>query len=245
MSIERTQKVLDDLYSNCRKFDCPSDFRALAISDVHLGIGDDADDFADNDVDFLRVGNDFLQRGYHLIILGDLLDLWENRDSAGIVKAHPVIFDLIAKFEMKDRLIELEGNHDGDLPFPDAMRLLFPSGKEIFLTHGHRGDWANDRESWFGKAFVRYVWAGIGERIFGLHDPTSARSEANPQKHMEIRNAYNDWINRQGDILLGALWGHTHYVENVGRSFNCGCWIGEHREGVEIVGEQIKLMDFS
>ncbi len=240
MSIERIQKTLDKLYQGCGRFDCSSEFKALIISDLHLGKGDEADDFGDKDQIFCDIVGDFFVRGYNLIILGDYVDLWEVGDLKKIISAHPLVVQLVERFRVQKRVIQLAGNHDGKLLYPDAIRLLFPSGKEMFLTHGHRGSWACDRAGWIGKAFVRYIWAGIGQRVFGLKDPTSARFKVNPQKHEETRKAYNDWAN-EGKINL--VYGHTHYHEDVGLAHNVGCYIGNYRDSYKIVNEKLSYFD--
>jgi predicted phosphodiesterase len=241
MGIECIQKTLGTLYNTCKTVNCSSEFKALVVSDIHLGIGDDADDFRGNDIDFLRIVGDFFKQDYTLIILGDYMDLWENKDPSKIVRAHQAVWELVEKFGASNhQIIQLSGNHDSSL-LPDAVRLLFPSRKEIFMTHGHRGDWACDRESWLAKAFVRYLWAGIGQRMFKMRDPTSARAEENPEKHAEIRQAYNEWAN---DMKITMLWGHSHFAEQVGFAFNSGCWIGQHRDGYTIENEQLTYHSF-
>jgi predicted phosphodiesterase len=242
MSIERIQKTLDSLYQDCAEFNCPPGFKALVISDLHLGIGDEADDFRGNDKDFITVVGGFLGQGFTLILLGDYLDLWENGDSSEIVRAHPLVCQLIEQFRVQRRVIQLVGNHDGSLPYPDALKLLLPSRKILFLTHGHRGDWACDQAGWIGRAFVRYIWAGIGQRVFGLHDPTSARSDVNPGKHEEVRQMYNGWAN---DRRIHMVWGHTHFGEEVGFTHNDDCWIGQHRGGYTIEDEQLTYHNFA
>lgn len=241
MSIERIRKTLDRLYQTCDRFNCSSDFKALVISDLHLGIGDEADDFSGNDEDLYNTFTNFHNQGYVFIILGDYVDLWENSDLSKIIKAHRAICGLIEQFRVEKRLIQLSGNHDSSLGYPDALKLLFPSGKEIFLTHGYRGSWACDRGSWFGKAFVRYIWAGIGQRVFGLSDPTSARVEVNPNKHEEIRKGYNGWAN---DRRIELVFGHTHFHEEVEFAHNDDCWIGQHRGGYIIENEKLTYHDF-
>ncbi len=242
MSIERIKKTLDELYQTCGTFNCPPGFKALVISDPHLGVGDEADDFKRNDGDFCKVVGDFLARGYILILPGDYMDLWENKDSSEIVKAHPLVCQLIEQFRVQRKIIQLVGNHDSSLLYPDAIKLIFPSGKVIFLTHGHRGSWACDRAGWIGKSFVRYIWAGIGQRILGLCDPTSAREKVNPKKHEEVRQAYNEWANYN---KVEIIYGHTHFHEEEGFAHNVGCLIGENRDSYTIENEQLTYYDFT
>jgi hypothetical protein len=83
-----------------------------------------------------------------------------------------------------------------------------------------------------------------------LRDPTSARQEANPSKHLEVREAYNQWaVKKEPGFTL--LWGHTHHHEEVGDeeiggiSRNGGCFMGEHRDVCLILNQKVSYVDFT
>ena len=240
MSIESIQFALDELLKNSPIVKVREDFNALFISDIHLGVKDDADDF-------WRAGHeelllDVLNRYPMVCIGGDFVDLWENQKEQDIWNKYPRVHSWLLN---QLSFYEISGNHDQSFPFQFAYRFVYPDRKYIFWTHGHKGDWACDTGSWVGKFFVRYIWAGIGQRVFDMADPTTAREKGNPNKHLEVRQAVNEWVNRQDENMLGTIWGHTHYQERVGKSFNDGSWISEIAQGIEVKEKRIILNTFT
>lgn len=230
MSIERIQQRLDELFKTAPVIGIPKEFRGFSTSDSHWGSGDAADDFMAGDPDFCKVAEDHWRDGFTWILRGDTKDKWENEKLSDIKKAHPYAWSLREKYKAAKRLIEVPGNHDPDRSLFLMVKLQYPDGKLICVTHGHAGDWACEKEAWAAKVFVRYIWAGIGQRVFGLPDPTSARKESNPSKHLEVREAYNQWAVKKGPGFT-LLWGHSHYQEEVGtadtgKSDNGGCFMG-------------------
>jgi hypothetical protein len=240
MSVKTIQSALDRLRNTCPIIRVADDFDALFLSDTHLGIRDLADDFH-------RAGHEdlFLDtvRSYPKVcVLGDFTERAENPKVRDIWFKYPKVFRWLLN---NPNVYQTQGNHNPVKKYPLALRFVYPDGKYIFCTHGHKGDWACDQGWWLGKFFVRYIWAGVGQRIFGMADPTTARKEGNPNKHLEVRRATNEWVNRQGEDMLGAIWGHTHFQELVGRSFNDGSWIAEVAEGVHVKDRTIILKTFT
>lgn len=249
MSIERILRRLDEEYSKAPVIGIPKKFRGFSTCDSHEGVGDLADDFMSADPDFCKVLSDHWLDGFTWISRGDRRDLWENKNPKLITKAHPYAESLYQKYKAADRVIEVPGNHDPDPSQPRMIKLQYPDGKIICVTHGDIGDWVCETQSFWAKLFVRYIWAGIGQRVIGLPDPTSARAESNPTKHLEVREAYNKWAINKGPKFT-LLWGHTHHREEVGTedtgmAQNGGCFIGEHRDVYEIINQKISYVDFT
>jgi hypothetical protein len=94
-----------------------------------------------------------------------------------------------------------------------------------------------------GKFFVRYIWAGIGQRVFGMTDPMSASVGKNPKKHEAVRRAFMDWAY---DRKQTVIFGHLHSLEAGLCYYNTGSQVGEWVQGIEVTGDmQIKLKQFS
>jgi hypothetical protein len=240
MSIESIQSALNLLRDNCPTVRVSDDFEALFISDTHFGVRDDADDFNRAGHEDLLL--DVVNRSPVVCLGGDFADLLENPKEKDIWRAYPKVH----KWRLDNHAVyEIEGNHNPIKGLPAALRFLYPDGNYILWTHGHKGDWACDAGSWLGKFFVRYVWAGIGQRIFHMADPTTARKEGNPDKHLEVRQAVNQWVKRQNEKMIGTIWGHSHYQEQVGRSFNDGSWIAEVAQGAAVKERKITLRTFT
>lgn len=82
----------------------------IFISDLHLSDGSRADDFHRTD-EFLRLLDLIEREGSQLIVVGDLLELWQA-DLDKIVFHHSRIIKRLLSLAGEKRLIYLIGNHD-------------------------------------------------------------------------------------------------------------------------------------
>ncbi len=94
--------------------------------------------------------------------------------------------------------------------------------RELFLTHGHQGDWLNDRLWQAGRFMVRYLWRPL-QRL-GIKDPT--RTSKNLKKQANVVSGILTWIK---DNQRSTIVGHTHResfpAEDEIPYFNTGCCI--------------------
>jgi UDP-2,3-diacylglucosamine pyrophosphatase LpxH len=230
MSIE---SKLDQLWANSPIIEIDDLFKGLFVSDLHTGVKDQADDFQKNETIFLRVVPDYKKRGFKIFGLGDLKDLWENSNLAKILETYPwlrYIFDE-----------EIVGNHDQKLILPQSY-ILFnkKSGKKILLVHGHQGDFFNDEAYPLGWFFTKYIWRNL--QMIGFKDPTTAQKGKNPKKHELTRMAFHDWACSRKQTVI---FGHTHFAESDPPYYwNCGTWVGDGGQAVEIVDDRISLKTF-
>jgi UDP-2,3-diacylglucosamine pyrophosphatase LpxH len=234
-------EALDKVLEITPRHDVPSDFKGFFISDLHMGVRDEADDFLKNSklcYDWLET---YFQAEYTLFLLGDIYDIWKNPDFSKIVTSYSGIARKIEEYKVGKRAVEISGNHDGSLPFPNSFKLVFPSGKTILLVHGHQGDFFNDQDWFLGEFFVRYIWRNL--EMIGFKDPTTAVQGKNPKKHELVKAQAKEWARSRKQILI---MGHTHFSEcEEPYYWNTGSWVGKGGQGVEIVGEEIKLKHFS
>jgi len=208
--------------------------KAILISDLHLGVRNNADDFDSHDSLFISSILPYLDKGYSLLLGGDICDLWENPDRSQIKAEYPAIFQVLNK-----AICQIPGNHDPDPPAANmGFVLQLYSGREVLWTHGHVGDFFNYQASWLGKFFVRYVWKNL--QMTGIFkDPTTA-TVRNPKKHEKTRLAFLDWAQtRQKEVIFG----HTHFA-TWGPSWNSGSWVGLGGNAIIIDGDRVEVKHF-
>jgi len=232
MSIE---SKLDQILVNSPVIEIDETFKGLFVSDLHLGIGDEADDFQANNLLFLAIMADYLSKGFRIFCLGDIYDLWENPDFEDIQKTYPETCDLLVT--KTDRL---KGNHDGRLILPQSYVLQKSTDEKILLVHGHQGDFFCDEGYPFGEFISRYIWRNL--QMVGFKDPTTAQKDKNPKKHEFTRVAFHDWAWSRKQIII---FGHIHSAESDPPYYwNCGSWVGDGGQGVNIIGDRISLVKF-
>lgn len=90
--------------------DCRSKY--VLVSDCHRGIGTTNDNFLKNQHLYFAALQHYYQAGFTYIELGDGDELWENRSLAQIIETHGNVFDLLSRYQAKNRLYMLYGNHD-------------------------------------------------------------------------------------------------------------------------------------
>ena len=195
----------------------------LFLSDLHIGGGGPADDFAPNEAIFLNRIKPYIKADYLIIITGDGRELWQFTKKE-VTSAHGIIMALFSMLKDEGRLIELGGNHDKEMKFPES--LVIDDKDPILVIHGHQGDLLNDQWWKMGRFFTCYIWKPL--ELIGIKDFTSASK--NLKKHDLIRKMHNEWANKN-EIAL--IYGHTHAQENEGHAFNVGSGVNPGK--IEII----------
>lgn len=124
----------------------------------------------------------------------------------------------------------------------EAIRLKGEWG-EIFLMHGHQGDFWNDYLHAFTGWLVRYLWTPLEE--FGVHDPT--RAAGNYRKCDKITRSMEQFC-AQKEMLM--VCGHTHRpgcpAPGEGRLFNDGSMVHPRCiTALEIAEEKVNLVKWA
>ena len=229
MSIE---SKLDQALVSSPVIEIPDNFKGLFVSDLHMGRWDKADDFYPNAELFMETMTEYLSNGFRVFALGDIYELWENPLIADIWETYPEISDLLVR-----KADCIRGNHDGQMILPQSYILRKKSGEKILLVHGHQGDFFCDDGYPFGKYISKYIWRNL--QMIGFKDPTTAVKEKNPGKHEMTRIGFHDWAWSRKQIVI---FGHTHFVESDPPYYwNCGSWVGEGGQGIEMIGNAINL----
>jgi UDP-2,3-diacylglucosamine pyrophosphatase LpxH len=231
-----TESELSDLLLNTKPMIIPHDFKGVLFSDLHMEVKDPADDFCKNEVLFNLTFDRYVRQGYKAFFLGDVLDLWKVENADEIVAMYPSTYTRIKAWP------RIKGNHDGELPLPEAIVLQYEGSlKQILLVHGFQGDFFNDDGYPLGKFFVRNIWRNLEMTGF-LHDPTTATMR-NPKKHEAVKAKIKEWAFDNQQIII---FGHTHAPEEIQPYyFNCGSWVGNGGQCVEINGHEISVKFFT
>ncbi len=206
--------------------------RFVIMSDCHRGNSSWGDNFSGNQNLFFAALYYYYENGYTYIELGDGDELWENRSIDDIITAHSDAYWLMSLFYQDNRFHMLYGNHDiikRDSSYVktrcnsfycdsmDSRLPLFPgiqiteglilrhryTNNQIFLTHGHQGDFLNDTIWLVSRFLVRYIWRPL--ELIGIRDPTST-SKNNKKKNKVEKNliAFAKEYNQM------MICGHTH-----------------------------------
>lgn len=266
-----TEKRLTDAYESafCLPFD--SDSKFVFFSDVHRGDNSLSDEFAHNQNIYLHALNHYYNSGFTYIEVGDGDELWEHSDFKHIRSAHSDIYLMLRTFFRENRLYALYGNHNMDFKQPhyvkkylehyfdeytDSVDQLFPQivyheairlqhqslDKEIFVVHGHQGDFIND-QAWRVTKFInRHLWHYL--HIVGFTNPASPAK--NLHRRHKIEKNFSKWIRNNEKMLIV---GHTHRPKFPGPGdepyFNTGsCVFPRNITGIEIEKDQITLVDW-
>lgn len=193
--------------------------RIAVISDLHLGLGDAADQFGHDDARFLRFLR-YLEGDFERIVL--LGDIWETLTPAlpiGPVealrrarRAHPRI---AARFE-RPQYHYVHGNHDliarDALGAPEEL-VTSDGGARILFTHGHHHDllirrarWLSELGVWLGGWLMRLRMSWL-YRAAERFETRLGRNEADPANCSFQRWAVALAAQRGADIVVT---GHTH-----------------------------------
>ncbi len=199
--------------------------RWVIFSDLHRGQRDGADDFKRCEKAYNAALGYYYEKGYTLVGLGDVDELWECSPKK-VIKAYHTTMNLEAQFQANRRYLRVWGNHDSDwqreglvrrklhdiygsqLQIPEALRVQVKAAGiqigQIFMVHGHQGTLESDQYSFISRIAVRYGW-GFIQRLFNIRSTT-------PAKDFELRHKHNvamyRWAEQKADTILIA--GHTH-----------------------------------
>lgn len=222
----------------------PRHYRALFISDVHLGTrGCQADKL----LDFLR---------YHeaetIYLVGDIVDGWALRSSWYWPQPHnDVVQKLLRQARKGARLIYIPGNHDeflrnyygthfGGIEVVENTIHESADGKRYLVVHGDMFDLIVTQARWLALLGDKaYDFAISANRIFNLLLRVFGRPYWSLSKwaKMKVKNAVNfigafekalatEAKHHQAD---GVICGHIHTAalhDDFGlRYINCGDWV--------------------
>ncbi len=214
--IERLNEFYNGTEKNITELKQNLNTKYALFSDLHMGDGKKADCFVHNEKTMRFALNYYKANDYSLIFLGDVEDLWIFDLNRIKDKYDEKIYSLIRSFEDK-KVYRIFGNHDSEwkrpsdpllnngktlLKSPEAIKL----GDDIFLFHGHQGDYNCDKVAWFSKFWVRNfgeLFNIIAKTFFNYENRSATKSQIPKSRE---RLFYN-WAKKKKVILI---CGHTH-----------------------------------
>ncbi|MFA5602274.1 MAG: metallophosphoesterase [Bacilli bacterium] len=267
-----TKEKLTKIFNSSKMINFNDQDKIIIMSDCHRGNGSRGDDFYKNRNIFMAALRYYYINNYIYIELGDGDELWEYRCLKQIIENYKDVFSLMAMFYQKNRFYMLYGNHDivkkdkklrnsvmdycydeirdefitlfPNINIEEGLILQYDKTKdEMLLTHGHQGDFLNDKIWKVARFLVRYVWHPL--ELIGINNPTSAAT--NDRKKLIVETNLIDWVKENKKMLIV---GHTHKPEmpNVNEPlyFNDGCCVHpEYITGIEITNGSISLVKWS
>jgi hypothetical protein len=205
-----------------RDLDLRSAHRFAILSDQHKGARDRADAFRQCEPAYRAALASYRERGFTLVLLGDVEELWKQGFST--VRRH---YEDLIRFEGSfgpDRYVRIFGNHDDDWMSParvakdlaplmpvdavyEGLRFDVRDGDRavgtLFLVHGHQGTLFSQRWRGLSRFFLR-IWRPL-QRLFGFQVKTPS---TNPCLRGDHDRAMYAWAAAQAKVILIA--GHTH-----------------------------------
>lgn len=208
---------------------------ALVVSDMHLGAGDDKDDFHNDELFAQLLYKAKCDWGIKTVVVnGDGVEMLQVRNVSRVYAAHPLACNAIRSFVD----VWVLGNHDRNLRRFCGMRavtdVLFEDGTIAF--HAHLLDFFNGGHgAWIGNAATKFagwcerrihhdadVWLGkLGARITGGGRHSENAGYAPKLREMMRRDKY---IKR---IVIGHTHEHQPFRDRIG---NSGHWTGSNQD---------------
>ena len=255
----RTISRLDEVYQKAHRVPFDDSSKFVFFSDIHRGDDSLSDEFGRNKHIYNFALSDYCNKGYTYVEVGDGDELWEQSKFEHIRNAHAVTFNRLKKFHDEGRLYMLFGNHNICFSKPKNVEKmlyrvydeyegtyedLFPgitvyealllshkeTGQNIFVVHGHQGDFLNDQLAPLTLLGVRFFW-----RFFHLVGFRYAASPAKSRrKRHKVEKNYTKWNQTHNEIII---CGHTHRprfpLPEEGSYFNTGCCM--HPRGITCI----------
>ena len=202
-------------------------FRALFISDVHLGTKACQAELL---LDFLNHHEADL-----IYLVGDIVDFWRIRRTAHWPQAHnDVLSKLLRKVRKGSRIIYLPGNHDealrdycgakfGGIEIVDSIVHTTANGKKALVVHGDQFDVVVHYAKWLAvlgdKAYTAALWANTRLNFARRKAGLSYWSLSAFLKH-KVKQAVNFISAFEGALATEArkqgaeivICGHIHHV---------------------------------
>lgn len=195
----------------------------IIFSDQHKGNRDYADDFANNEINYIQALRYYQQQNFSFINLGDSEELWKYT-AEEVLPANEKAFAAEGAFQ-PNQYYKTFGNHDiiwknkwdaerllkkyFSVPIPvyEGIILKTTIGKEtlsIFCTHGHQGDKMSDNNA-FSTWVVAHLWTPV-QRYLRININTPSKDDTLRNKHNKLMY---EWSSNHKNLLL--ITGHTHH----------------------------------
>jgi hypothetical protein len=215
---------LQEAQKNVIPFDIQND-KWVFFSDHHRGAKNRADDFVKCQTHYLDALKYYRTEGYHLCVLGDVEELWEEYPEV-VIPNNSASLEAESWFHNQERYLRLSGNHDdlwndprsvkkylktlyGDNPpvISESALLEVREGTgvlgNILLIHGHQGTQNAGKNNKLSKWILHHVWRKL-QILTGISCNT-------PATDWSLRNERDKIIYQwAAERHLMLIAGHTH-----------------------------------
>lgn len=198
---------LNNLFGEAKHIQLNGDTSWVVFSDLHMGNHSRKDDFVRNAPLFESALKYYNEKGYNLVLNGDVEELQKFRYET-IRNKWPDIYNLFLTFEKKKALFKTFGNHDLDfsydealneeLPAKEAFVLEHPKG-DIFIFHGHQASNFYFKYNKFVGLILKYIANPL--RIGNYSVAHNSRKQYRIEKRVYHYSTYKKIV---------SIIGHTH-----------------------------------
>lgn len=199
---------LNQLYDETPVLEISDKDKLVVFSDLHVGNKSGNDDFARNSEFFQRILENYYDpRGYHLVLNGDIEELFRFSLKQIIYRSRS-FYKLLEKFHRRGALTKLVGNHDYqllgskrflfDIPVHEAVKLKWKND-HMLLFHGHQAGRFNKFFNSIATFFVRYFANPLGIGNYSV--------AFDSRKKFKLEKRVYDFAK---DKKIIAMIGHTH-----------------------------------
>lgn len=226
--------------------------KLLVISDLHIGINRDEDNFKWPTDEFIfAIEQIRISSGIDKIILnGDILELYKYSYDEIVSSPHN---KKLFEYLFRDLFVFIKGNHDFVSP-EGVERLIIKNKKNqhICIEHGHNADWMNGTKAgrFIGRYFFKVVKILIKlsliKKLYYSIVKWDDQIDRIPRKYHSIKYLnYGLKLLREFDMVI---LGHTHKITTVKtyynlskkRYLNCGTCSQKMLQGLVIDTEDLQ-----
>lgn len=180
--------------------------RYVFLSDLHMGDGGDSDDLQPNrELATTVLARWYLERGYTLILGGDIEDLQKFKAGA-IRKAWSDLYSIFDAFAERGALWKLVGNHDLALLREKEPRYavhhglrLERGGRTLFCFHGHQASRLFAKYMYISDFVVRYLAKPVKFKNASISGDSRQRFKAERRIYRASKK-----------LGIVSICGHTH-----------------------------------
>ncbi len=225
------KRLTDSFYSSSQLEIRNKKAKIIVFSDHHRGDRGVSDYFQRSEKVYNAALGYYLERGFTLILAGDVEEFWECHPKK-VINSYPFTYELEKKFHQMNRFIKISGNHDNlwknklfvkryagkifpGINIREGIRLNLRNDDgnkfaTVFITHGHQGTFLSDTLDWFGRFWLRNLQKGI-VRLLKQKYQTPATKYSLREKHEQTMFEWSDTISNKLNERILFLAGHTHH----------------------------------
>lgn len=193
-----------DLFNKNPEITITNNDRIVVLSDLHMGDKGKRDDLLHNQNLLIPLLNYYFDRGYTLILNGDIIDLSKYRYEQ-IMLAWQDVIDIFQRFDSNGRMHQILGNHDSALAlynYPITLAesmVLNYNGNKLFILHGHQASRLLTKTPYISDFIIRYI-----ARPLSIKNSSARRSA---QARLSVEKLI---YKASRELKIISLIGHTH-----------------------------------